>query len=269
MSLLLHISDPHFGTEQPQVIAGLMHLVLEQSPDIAVVSGDITQRARPNQFRAARLFFESLAVHPTLVLPGNHDIPLFNIFRRLFTPYRQFQRQFGSELEPSFEAEDVQVIGVNTTRPYRHVNGEVSMRQIDDVAQKLRRGAPKQLRVVVTHQPVHVDRSQERHNVLRGHKEAVCAWADAGADLILGGHAHLPDTYALRDEFEELPRAVWAVQAGTSISCRVRREAPNSVNLIRYSATQTPRRCTVEQWNFDASERRFRLAKCKILALDN
>src|SRR4051794_40397423 len=123
MALLLQISDTHFGTEQAPVIEALLRLAREQMPDVAILSGDITQRARAAQFAAARRFIDSLAISPTLVIPGNHDIALFNIFQRIFSPYDYYRRTFGQMLEPSFENSELLILCVNTTRPHRHVNG--------------------------------------------------------------------------------------------------------------------------------------------------
>ena len=269
MTVLLQISDTHFGTEQAPVVEALLHLARAQRPDIAVLSGDITQRARASQFRAARAFIDELAISPTLVIPGNHDIALFNIVRRLCSPYGFFRRTFGAELEPSFENSDVLIIGINTTRRYRHVQGEVSPAQIDAVSQRLRRANPAQLRIVVTHQPVHVIQSSDEENLLRGHAKAVRAWSGAGADLIMGGHIHLPYTRPLRERFADLPRAVWSVQAGTALSWRIRRGAPNSVNLIRYERGAGVRHCRVERWDYDGDTCRFKPFEQTIIELDN
>jgi 3',5'-cyclic AMP phosphodiesterase CpdA len=259
MSVLLQIADTHFGTEQPVVVEALLRLVHEQSPDLVVLSGDITQRARRSQFRAARAFVERLAVPDTLVLPGNHDIPLFNVVARLLTPYANYQRVFGEELEPEFESADLLVIGANTTRPSRHKDGEVSADQVARVSRRLRRAHNTQLRIVVTHQPVHVTRPEDETNVLHGHREAVCGWAGAGVDLILGGHIHLPYVRPLSERFSDLPRSVWAVQAGTAVSSRVRDCIPNSVNVIRYTQVECPRRCVVERWDYEALAQCFTL----------
>jgi 3',5'-cyclic AMP phosphodiesterase CpdA len=262
MSLVLQVSDTHFGTEQPWVVEALLAMVRQQPPDVVVLSGDITQRARRGQFRAARLFMDRLSA-TTVVLPGNHDIPLFNIIARIFYPYANLQRVFGTNLEPTFESAELLVIAVNTTRPSRHKHGEVSIEQINRVAERLRRATSEQLRIVVTHQPVHVTRTKEEKNVLRGNSEAVHEWAKAGADLVLGGHIHLPYVRPLRERFSDLSRGVWIVQAGTAVSTRVRHDAPNSVNLIRYARAEKLRReCTVERWDYSFSADHFEPVEC-------
>jgi 3',5'-cyclic AMP phosphodiesterase CpdA len=267
MTLLLHVSDTHFGTEQPPVVEALHRLVHEQAPDVMVFSGDITQRARRAQFRAAKIFVDRIAL-PTIVLSGNHDIPLYNLMARMFYPYAGHRRAFGMDLEPEFESADVLVIAVNTTRPARHKNGEVSAEQIERVAARLCQAREEQLRIVVTHQPVHVTRVKEEKNLLLNREPAIREWARAGADLLLGGHIHLPYVRPLRKEFKNLVRDVWVVQAGTAVSRRIRHEAPNSINFIRYTRADKPRRCVIERWDYEAMAGEFRTIERSEIVLD-
>ena len=257
MTTVLQISDSHFGTERGQVVQALRRFADQQVPDLLVLSGDITQRARHSQFEAARRFIDLLKPAAVLAIPGNHDIPLFNLAARVFAPYANYARVFGQNLEPVFEREDVLVIGVNTTRPRRHKDGEVSSAQIDRVAERLHRAAPAQLRIVVVHQPVLAVRPSEEKNLLNGYRQAVPAWAAAGADIIMGGHIHLPYVRSLRDTFPELRRDTWTVQAGTSVSSRTREGIPNSVNVIRCNGPQSPHGCTVERWDYIRASDRF------------
>ncbi|WP_137921004.1 metallophosphoesterase [Hydrogenophaga sp. 2FB] len=250
MSTILQISDPHFGTEVPEVAQALVHLGQQLRPDLVVLSGDITQRARTAQFAAARAFMERFDA-PRLVLPGNHDIPLFNLWGRLVRPYAGYRAAFGDELEPVFVSPALMVLGVNTTRAHRHKNGEVSAAQVARVAERLAQATAAQLRVVVVHQPIEVVRERDVHDRLRGHAAAQAAWAAAGADVVMGGHIHLPYVVPLPG----LARPMWAVQAGTAVSSRVRPDAPNSVNLLRWDAAE--RACAVEQWDFSAADQVF------------
>ena len=250
MSLILQISDTHFGTERPPVVQALARLAEQLQPTLVVLSGDITQRARPEQFRAARDFMKALRL-PVLVVPGNHDIPLFNLWGRLTQPYAGHRAAFGDELEPVFSSPDLMVLAVNTTRAHRHQNGEVSAPQIERVAQRLALATPAQLRVVVVHQPIDVQRPQDVPDRLIGHAAAQTAWASAGADLVMGGHIHLPYVMPLPG----LARPMWAVQAGTAVAHRVRPGVPNSVNVVRWQAAQGA--CAVEQWDHVATENAF------------
>ena len=268
MTRLLQISDTHFGTEQPHVMAALLALAHAEKPDVLVLSGDITQRASAAQFRRARDFCDQLAIPRMLSLPGNHDIPLFNIFGRLFNPYAAYLDAFGPELEPQLKTPALCLLGVKTTRRWRHKNGQISAAQIERVCAQLAKATPQQLRVVVVHQPVHVLRSSDAHDRLHGWEPAVRAWAAAGADVVMGGHIHLPYVCELSASVAGLGRRMWCVQAGTALSSRVRREAPNSVNLLRFAADDARLACQVERWDFDGTASRFGLVQTSDLWLD-
>lgn len=234
-SVLLQISDTHFGTERPEVVEALAALAARQRPDAVVLSGDITQRARTAQFRAAKAFVDRLGA-PVVAIPGNHDIALFDLWSRFRRPYGRYAAAFGDTLEPVFSSPELLIVGVNTTRAWRHKHGEVSAPQVDRVARVLATASARQLRVVVVHQPLAVPEAGERMNLLRGHEAAVPAWAAAGADLVMGGHIHLPYTLALHG----LARRLWVVQAGTAVSSRTRSGVPNSVNVVRWGPAGTP-----------------------------
>jgi len=252
----MHISDTHFGTEQPAVVDALVMLAQKQRPDLVVLSGDITQRARPAQFRAARSFVDRLAA-PVLAIPGNHDIPLFDLWARLVSPYARYSVAFGEVFEPVHTSHDLLVVGVNTTRASRHKNGEVSQTQIDRVVSLLTTAKPQQLRVVVVHQPVAVTQASDVENLLLGHAAATQAWSAAGADLVLGGHIHLPYTLALPG----LARPLWAVQAGTAVSSRIRPGVPNSVNVLRWDADGVRGGCLIEKWDYLGAGTGFAIAQ--------
>lgn len=259
MKTVLHMSDPHFGTERPLVVKALERLAHTHNPNVLILSGDITQRARAIEFAAARAFVDRLAIPYKLVIAGNHDIPLFDLATRIFLPYSRYCRAFGPDLEPICDMPELLVIAVRTTRRYRHIEGEVSEVQIEGVARRLQQAKKNQLRVVVTHQPVHVTHAVDQEHLLRGHQAAIARWADAGVDLILGGHIHRPFTSPLHEHLADLPRRVWAVQAGTAVSSRIRHDSNNSINLIRYGYENTPSHCVVERWDYNENAGDFLL----------
>lgn len=249
---LLHISDTHFGTEQTPVVEAVVALAAACAPDLVLLSGDITQRAQPAQFAAARAFVERLGA-PVLAIPGNHDIPLYELWLRVADPYGRYRAAFGTQLEPEHVSPQLLLLCLNTTRTWRHKNGEVSMAQVDRVARRLAAADAAQLRIVVVHQPLAVRREQDVPDLLRGRIEAQQAWSAAGADLVLGGHIHYPYI----TEVPGLRRPMWVVQAGTAVSSRVRSSAPNSVNLLRWGDAAAMGACIVERWDFAAGDRRF------------
>jgi 3',5'-cyclic AMP phosphodiesterase CpdA len=268
MSVLLQVSDTHFGTERERVVEALLALAAEVHPELVVLSGDITQRARRSQFAAARRFAQRMRGAAVLAVPGNHDIPLFNLAARIFAPYAGYTQAFGAELEPTYESEHLFVIGVNTTRAYRHKHGEVSPEQIERVARCLQASPPGKLRIVVTHHPLQVREGNDERNLLRGHARAVRVWAAAGADLAMGGHIHLPFVLQAGTRVAHLPRPLWVVQAGTAVSRRVRSGGANSVNMVRYDSDARARTCSIERWDYVAARDRFHLAECRCLALE-
>lgn len=268
MSLVLQISDTHFGTERAPVVDALVALAARERPQLVVFSGDITQRARRAQFAAARRLVERLAAPALLAIPGNHDVPLFNLAARLFSPYGGYVRAFGAELEPSYESPDLLVLGANTTRARRHKHGELSAAQVARIARRLQVCAPQKLRIVVIHHPLHVPFGAEEGNLVRGYAAAARAWAGAGADLVMGGHIHLPFVRPMAERLPDLARPLWVVQAGTAVSRRVRPGGEaNSVNLVHYDPRAAPGACQVERWDYDAPGGGFALVDRTCIAL--
>ena len=266
MNKIAHISDLHFGKTNPEVVERLVAKLCELEADILVVSGDLTQRARSSQFKEARALLDRLP-HPQLIVPGNHDVPLYNLPMRLMNPYANHIAAFGDNLEPVCRHADCLIIGLKTTRRYRHKHGEISDRQIERVRELLIAAEPDQLRLVVAHHPFYVERKQDRKDLLRGGLPALREWSRAGADLILGGHIHFPYISPLHRRIEEIIQPTWVVQAGTAVSRRIRWNAGNSVNMIHYRPTTEDRACTVERYEYDGRERRFIRAENQALEL--
>ncbi len=253
MTLLLQVSDPHFGTERPAVVEALVQLALALKPQVLLLSGDITQRATRVQFAAAKAFVQRLRVPHCVAVPGNHDVPLWHLPLRVMRPYARYSAAFGPDLEPSLDTDDLLLLALNTTRWWRHADGQLSAAQIERVAQRLARARPGQRRLVMVHQPLVVTRPEDETNRLHGHAAALRAWGAAGVDLIVGGHIHLPFVLPLAG-------GGWAVQAGTAVSKRVRAGAGNSVNLIHIDAAASER-AVVERWDHDPAQGRFVPAK--------
>lgn len=251
MTSILQISDTHFGTEQPYVVEALERHVREHAVDLLVFSGDITQRARRSQFAAAEAFvrrLEGYGVPRTLVIPGNHDIPLYNLFARFLTPYRNYRRHFGNELEPVFENDDALVIGLNTTHPRRHKDGAITAAQRAAVTRRLQATSAKKLRIVVAHQPFGAMLPSDLRNLQHGAADALQGWADCGLDLVMGGHIHLPYVLPLSKQYPALSREIWMVQAGTTLSSRLRGTSPNSFNRLKLHPGEAKKVC-VERWD--------------------
>ncbi|MEK6346558.1 MAG: metallophosphoesterase [Burkholderia sp.] len=264
MTTLLQISDPHFGAERPDTVEALVRLATQLQPALIAMSGDLTQRARRRQFDAARAFVSRLAPLPVLAIPGNHDIPLFDLVARWRRPYANYRRAFGAVLEPAFDTPALLVLGVNTTRAARHTAGEISAAQAERVAQRLERAQPAQLRVALVHQPIVAADPADRHDLLHGREAALRRWAEAGVDLVLGGHTHLPGIWPVAG----LARPVYGVQGGTAVSHRLRDGVPNSVNRIDYQlGPDGARRAIVTRYDYDDARTEFVAQPAQTLAL--
>jgi 3',5'-cyclic AMP phosphodiesterase CpdA len=229
-------------------------LARAQAADLVLLSGDITQRARRSQFERARRFVEAVGA-PVIAVPGNHDIPLFNLAARVGWPYAAYRRAFGADLEPRWRNDEVAVVAVNTTRPWRHKHGEVSNEQVVEVARWLQAAPRNALRIVMTHHPLVVTQKDDLINrprtALDPH-EVARAWSQAGADVVISGHIHLPVFLPLSALMPGLARRTWIVQAGTVVSHRVRPGTAPSLNILRHGAGWS-----LERWNFDARRGEF------------
>lgn len=255
MTRIAHISDTHFGTEDAPVCAALQAELLRQAPDLVVLSGDITQRARAAQFRAAHAFLAGLRPLPVLAVPGNHDIPLFDVATRLLAPYRNFRRHIGPDLAGQWQNDQAAVLGVDSTRRFRHINGVVSPAQAAAVARRLA-ALPQAFKIVAMHHPLAVSTVEDTINLARGGAAAIAAWTAAGADLFLGGHIHL----AYCRVVGEPPHRALVLHAGTAVSTRRRGGMANSYNLIDLAAGRE-RRLAVARLDFDPGRGRFSVAQ--------
>ncbi|MFN3073446.1 metallophosphoesterase family protein [Acinetobacter sp. TY2] len=230
--MLLHLSDLHFGTERPECIRAIQKFCIEQQPEVVVVSGDLTQRAKFREFLACKQFLESLKI-PYFVVPGNHDIPLYHLWNRAFRPFGLYQLFFGS-LENTLVTQHFYLIGMNSIRRRYHTRGSISLEQIQKVDQQLMQAPANKLKIIVSHQPFYT--AKENHHL----KDcpalgqfAIQEWGKHQLYALLHGHLHLVAVYDLNQEFElNLSQAVYEVHAGTAISSRLHKNIPNSFNVI-------------------------------------
>jgi len=247
--MLLHLSDLHFGTEQPSVCRAVAELCARLQPEAVVVSGDLTQRARQEQFQAASTFLQALNL-PLLVVAGNHDIPLFHLTRRLLTPYDYFHRYIG-ELEPVLETENFYLIGVNSVTRHHHTQGSISNLQILKAGERLRHAPSQKTKLIVSHQPFAASQPEDQAEAPRLMDRAVRYWSRFGLAGLLHGHLHTPAVFDLNPrQALGLSHPLLDIQAGTAISARLRQGYPNSVNLIHADLR-------VERWDFDPLTAQF------------
>lgn len=245
MTLLAHLSDLHFGAELPRVVAALLEDLADQRPALAVISGDLTQRARPDQFRAARQFLERLPC-PRLAVPGNHDMPLFDVASRLLWPLRRYRRYIAQDVDPLVVMDDVAVLGLNSARATTLKNGRLSLAQIARVRSSLGPLPARVVKVLVTHHPFVPPPGDPGPRIVGRAREALQAAEAAGVDLLLAGHLHRGYTGDIRAHHADIRRAILVAQAGTATSHRLRDEA-NSYNLLELSPQRL--RFSVRVWD--------------------
>ena len=235
MRTILHVSDVHFGPPHlPELSRALLAMAAERRPHLVVVSGDLTQRAKPGQFRAARAFVDSLPA-PVIVVPGNHDVPLYRFWERIFDPFGAYRRNFAAELEPIFADEEMLVVGINTAFGWTLKDGRIPLRRLLELGKVLAATPETRFKVVVAHHHLIPPPNFGTQRVLANAYEAIDVFSSAGVDLILSGHQH--QTYiGNSEEFYPQGRpAVVILHSGTTTSNRGRggEREKNTCNWIQ------------------------------------
>lgn len=233
MRVLVHLSDIHFGRVDYKIVERLKGKIAEINPHLIVVSGDLTQRARASQFQEARAFLDSLP-KPQIVVPGNHDVPLYNVFARFFAPLENYKKYISADLQPFYADDEIAVLGVNTARSLTIKGGRINQAQIADIRSKMCALNDDILKVVVTHHPFDLPAGHDEDDIVGRARMAMERIADCGADLFLAGHIHLSHVGDTATRYKlDKGRSALVVQAGTATSTRGRGEA-NSFNLIEF-----------------------------------
>lgn len=190
MRTIFHISDVHFGPPHLRRVSdGVIEHIERHRPDMVVLSGDLTQRAQPIQFRQAREFVDRIPV-PTLVVPGNHDVPLYRFWERIFTPFGAYRRNFAEELEPTYRDEELLVVGINTAFNWTWKDGRIKLSRLLEVGEMLESAPETVFKVVVAHHHLIPPPNFGTQRVLANAYEAIDLFSTCGVDLILSGHLH-------------------------------------------------------------------------------
>lgn len=226
------LSDLHFGRADPDLVEPLLLSIDAADPDLVVIAGDFVQRARAEQYAKAKAFLARLS-QPWLAVPGNHDIPLFNIIERIRSPRKAYRKWISEETEPLLETETAVIVGIDTTHRYSHQRGILRPRQISYVADIIRRHQAERTVIVVAHHPFHQSEDIEKRLML-GAPRALRKWADAGRHMILTGHLHRwkVEPFITRKN----QSSTLQVHCGTGLSTRLRGE-PNDWALIETDGT--------------------------------
>ena len=261
MARLIHLSDLHFGAHEPRLVDAVAERIDEEKPNLVVISGDFTQRARTEQFKEACEFLNRLreAGHDVLAVPGNHDVPLYDVFRRFLSPLTRYKRYIDDTLCPVHELPGVTVVGINTARSLTFSDGRINEEQMRFIRETFGRSNPDALRVLVTHHPLFALPVGETGEVKRavGRNElALDAAAESGVGMLLAGHHHTASTHSARDLVTRAGPAL-VVQAGTATSVRLRDEEQsfNRIDVEGESVTLTLQRWKDEKFESDTEQR--------------
>jgi 3',5'-cyclic AMP phosphodiesterase CpdA len=239
MLTILHASDVHFGPPyEAQVGEAFLRAANELDADVNVVSGDFTQRAKPEQFASARAFLDRLPDAPLIVVPGNHDVPLYRVLERVFSPYRNYREYISPDLDSVLRVEGATFVALNSTAPLRAItNGRIRSRQLDLCAEAFQATAPQDARIVVAHHHFAPAPDYEGGQVMPKAKRALDRFTGLKVDLILGGHLHRAYIGNSLDVYSGIDRShgIIIAQSGTTTSRRgrAREREKNSFNLIR------------------------------------
>jgi 3',5'-cyclic AMP phosphodiesterase CpdA len=236
MTRIAHLSDIHFGAHDPQIVSATEMWLLEHRPDLVIISGDLTQRARVEQFRDAAGYLDRLRASgiPVLVVPGNHDVPLYNIVKRFAAPLDRYKRYISEDLCPWFETDEVAVLGINTARSLTIKDGRINHEQIAMLQDRFAAVPFGKTRILVTHHPLYampIGEGGEYSEAVGRHSDAIEAICKAGVHIALAGHFHR--TYAqAAGKMVEKSGPVLVIQAGTATSTRLRNSELQSFNWI-------------------------------------
>jgi 3',5'-cyclic AMP phosphodiesterase CpdA len=236
MRTLAHLSDLHFGRVDAALLQPLSELLRALAPDALVISGDLTQRARKSEFQAARAYLDTLPA-PQIVVPGNHDIPLYNLFSRFVRPLKNYRRYISAELCPVYADDEIFVTGLNTARSLTFKDGRISHEQIERIRAQLSRVDKKLTKIVVTHHPFDLPAHFHRDELVGRAAQGMSLFSECGVDLLLAGHMHVSTSINSASRYKIHDYSSLAVQAGTATSVR-RRDETNSFNLLRIAPSE-------------------------------
>lgn len=252
MRTVVHLSDLHFGRVDEALLDPLRDTVHALAPDLVVVSGDLTQRARRAQFAQAAAFLDALP-GPQLVVPGNHDVPFYDVARRFLAPLARFRRRIEAEEFPYYQDEEIAAIGINTARSLTFKGGRINREQVAEVERRFR-GLPEPVtRIVVSHHPFDLPEGGDSADLVGRAGMAMEAFAGCGVDMFLSGHLHATHAASTARRYRIEGYAALVVQAGTATSTRERGES-NSFNVLRIGA----RSLGLETWSWREPEGRYR-----------
>nr|WP_256447698.1 metallophosphoesterase [Paracoccus marinaquae] len=207
------MSDLHFGLHRGDLVGALLDRINHARADLVVVTGDLTHRGRPGQFRQAAGFLARINA-PVMAVPGNHDVPLYNIPLRFAWPFAGFSEAIGADLAPTRAAGTVRVLGLNSTDPFSWQRGVIRRGEIDRLIGGI---DPLATNILALHHPLQQLPAIDKELATRA-PEALRRLGAAGLHVVLSGHLHLWDCGGLLACGHP---GVLQIQAGTALCSRL------------------------------------------------
>ena len=250
MNRIVHISDLHFGRLNLGTVQPLLKTLNALRPDVVVVSGDLTQRAKETEFQDARNFLEQIDF-PKVIVPGNHDVPLYQVSERLLKPLKRFDRYITSEREPTFYGSECVVFGINTAHGWTLDGGRVTKKSINKIGEIFSNVGEGMVKVVVSHHPFDAALQFGSGELVRGASRTIKKFEDLGVDVLLSGHLHIHHSGSTVHRHTHIRKHMIVAQSGTTISTRIRTE-PASFNVLEITRSEVI--VQMHSWNAEMHE---------------
>lgn len=251
---IAHLSDIHFGKiAHEEIVDALITEVNQANVTLVVVSGDLTQRARRSEYRAAADMLSAFEP-PTLVVPGNHDVyAWWRPVARLMRPLRRYREYISDEAAPTFVADGLAVLGINSAHGRTIKGGRIGSNERATVSEFFEGQADERFKVLVVHHHLTKIQALGPHDVARQAQKALDVASEVGVDLILCGHLHISHI----EPVEIIPNEhrIVIASAGTATSSRGRRSnrKTNFYNVVGVGSDHF----TIEERRFDPDRGAF------------
>ncbi len=230
MTCIAHISDLHFGYNDPLLVNALREVLWKIRPTVLAVSGDLVEHATSDEFEAARDFLASLP-RPQIAVPGNHDLPFYNLWLRAIDGLRNFRRYITDDPTPAYVDDHIAVIGFESAHHFPVKGGKITEQQLESIVDRFSALPECLVRVLVTHHPFDLPLPAKASSLIGHSRHAITRLAPV-VDVLLAGHIHVSSSGSTSSRYKTGEHAMVFVQAGTAVSNRHKGEV-NSFNVLK------------------------------------
>jgi 3',5'-cyclic AMP phosphodiesterase CpdA len=232
MRTIAQISDLHFGRINPFILNPLVNTINKANPDLIVVTGDLTQRAKVDEFKKAKAFLDSLP-YPKVIVPGNHDIPAFNLFARFSNGFSRYQKYISKNLNHFYADKHIAVAGINTARPYKWRGGSLNLEETEQTCHRLKSAPKNTIKIIALHHSIDLPWEYSTSYLVGKWQQALEIFIKCKIDIVLSGHNHRSHIHLTTDRNPHHKHAALVFHAGTTTSTRTRGGERNSFNIIQ------------------------------------